>query len=57
MPKVLAGVQAQQVNAWRLSKQGWSEEDLRDKHWGPHHTWAGQEFYQARVCRLLAVSG
>ena len=43
-------MQAQQVNAWRLSKQGWSPEDLRDRHWAPHHTWAGQEFYQVSFC-------
>ena len=31
----------QQVNAWRLRRQGWSSDRLRDELWQPHHVWAG----------------
>ena len=33
----------QQVNAWRLRRQGWSADRLRDELWQPHHTWAGAQ--------------
>ena len=33
----------QQVNAWRLRRQGWSADRLRAELWQPHHTWAGAQ--------------
>ena len=38
-----------QTKAWRLKRKGWDAERLRDHHWHPHHTWAGQELYQLAV--------
>ena len=39
----------QQGNAWRLKKQGWGPDRLRDEHWQPHHAWAGEQFHKLAI--------
>ena len=38
-----------QVKGWSRRRQGWDADRLRDHHWQPHHTWAGEEFYRLAV--------
>ena len=50
---------SQQINAWRLRRQGWSSERLRDEVWQPHHTWAGAKSalpWRMKMPPLLACS-
>lgn len=39
----------QQIRAWTLQRQGWDAERLREHHWRPHHTWAGEELTKLAV--------
>lgn len=46
---IYAAYKLAQVKAWALRKQGWDKERLTEKHWRPHHTWAGNEFHKLAV--------
>ena len=40
---------AAQVKAQVLKAQGWDAEKLKQRHWQPHHAWAGEEMYSLCV--------
>ncbi len=40
---------AAQVKAQALKLQGWDTEKLKQVHWTPHHSWAGEEMYSLCV--------
>jgi hypothetical protein len=47
--KVYLAYKVAQVRAMGLKAGGMSPEDLKEKFWQPHHTWAGKEFYNMAV--------
>lgn len=38
-----------QLKAQVLKSQGWDAEKLKQRHWQPHHAWAGEEMYSLCV--------
>ena len=38
-----------QLKAQVLKAQGWDAEKLKQRHWQPHHAWAGEEMYSLCV--------